>query len=53
MLFRSDHFIDHGDQMQLLADQGLDAAGIARAVREKLNKLGQAGKLPETNENNA
>ncbi len=48
-----DHFIDHGDQMQLLADQGLDAAGIARAVREKLNKLGQAGKLPETNENNA
>ncbi|MDD3482680.1 1-deoxy-D-xylulose-5-phosphate synthase [Azovibrio restrictus] len=28
-----DHFIDHGEQGQLLADLGLDAAGIVKSVR--------------------
>jgi 1-deoxy-D-xylulose-5-phosphate synthase len=32
-----DQFIQHGDPQQLLADCGLDAAGIARAVRERLS----------------
>jgi len=32
-----DRFIQHGDHQQLLADCGLDAAGIARAVRERLS----------------
>ena len=29
-----DHFIEHGDQGQMLAELGLDAAGIIRQVRE-------------------
>jgi 1-deoxy-D-xylulose-5-phosphate synthase len=29
-----DRFIDHGDQAQMLAELGLDAAGIVRSVRE-------------------
>jgi 1-deoxy-D-xylulose-5-phosphate synthase len=33
-----DAFIQHGDPQQLIADAGLDAAGIARAVRERLSK---------------
>lgn len=28
-----DHFVDHGDQAQLLAEAGLDQAGIIRVVR--------------------
>src|SRR5438552_2217622 len=36
-----DHFIQHGDPQQLLADCGLDAAGIARAVRERLSTSGR------------
>jgi 1-deoxy-D-xylulose-5-phosphate synthase len=33
MLGMPDAFVEHGDPQQLLADCGLDAAGIARAVR--------------------
>ncbi|QLQ24561.1 MAG: 1-deoxy-D-xylulose-5-phosphate synthase [Dechloromonas sp.] len=32
-----DRFIDHGEQGQLLADLGLDSAGIVRAVRARGN----------------
>ena len=31
-----DRFIDHGEQGQLLADLGLDKAGIMRTVRERI-----------------
>ncbi|HUP29931.1 MAG TPA: transketolase C-terminal domain-containing protein, partial [Usitatibacter sp.] len=31
-----DTFVEHGDALQLLADCGLDAAGIVRAVRKRL-----------------
>jgi 1-deoxy-D-xylulose-5-phosphate synthase len=31
-----DRFVDHGDQAQLLASVGLDAAGIAAAIRSRL-----------------
>jgi 1-deoxy-D-xylulose-5-phosphate synthase len=31
-----DHFVEHGDAAQLLADCGLDRDGIVRAVRERL-----------------
>ncbi len=34
-----DHFIDHGDPALLLADAGLDSAGIARQIRERLAKV--------------
>ena len=33
-----DQFIDHGDAQQLLASCGLDAAGIADSVNQRLNK---------------
>ena len=36
MLGLPDAFVEHGDTAQLLADCGLDAAGIAKAVRERL-----------------
>ncbi len=36
MLGLPDAFVEHGDSAQLLADCGLDAAGIAKAVRERL-----------------
>ena len=36
-----DRFIDHGEQGQLLREEGLDAAGIERSVRERF-----AGLLP-------
>jgi len=29
-----DRFVEHGDREELLADLGLDAAGIARACRQ-------------------
>jgi 1-deoxy-D-xylulose-5-phosphate synthase len=32
-----DHFVEHGDPQQLLADCGLDAAGIVRAIRQRLD----------------
>jgi 1-deoxy-D-xylulose-5-phosphate synthase len=38
-----DRFVEHGDHAQLLADCGLDAQGIARAIRERLD---QAGRRP-------
>ena len=34
-----DRFVDHGDHQQLLAQLGLDGAGIARAVRERFPSL--------------
>ena len=40
-----DHFVEHGDPAQLLADCGLDAAGIARAIRERLSQ-GHATQRP-------
>ena len=40
-----DHFVEHGDPAQLLADCGLDAAGIARSIRERLSQ-GDASKRP-------
>jgi 1-deoxy-D-xylulose-5-phosphate synthase len=36
-----DRFVEHGDHGQLLAECGLDAAGIARSVRERLNRSGR------------
>jgi 1-deoxy-D-xylulose-5-phosphate synthase len=36
-----DAFVEHGDPQQLLADCGLDAAGIAQSVRERLAQLGR------------
>jgi 1-deoxy-D-xylulose-5-phosphate synthase len=41
MLGLPDRFVEHGDSQQLLADCGLDAAGIARAIREHLDKSGR------------
>jgi 1-deoxy-D-xylulose-5-phosphate synthase len=32
-----DKFIDHGDVQQLLAHCGLDAAGIAASIRQRLH----------------
>ena len=36
-----DAFVEHGDPQQLLADCGLDGAGIARAIREHLENAGR------------
>lgn len=33
-----DQFVEHGERAELLADLGLDAAGIARACREELER---------------
>jgi 1-deoxy-D-xylulose-5-phosphate synthase len=44
MLGLPDRFVEHGDAQQLLADCGLDGAGIARAIREHLEK--KAGRRP-------
>jgi len=35
-----DQFVEHGDPQQLLADCGLDAAGIVRAIRARLDNAG-------------
>jgi 1-deoxy-D-xylulose-5-phosphate synthase len=35
-----DAFVEHGDPQVLLADCGLDAQGIARAIRERLSQAG-------------
>ena len=37
-----DHFIDHGDQGQLLAQVGLNREGIVRAIRARLAELSHA-----------
>jgi 1-deoxy-D-xylulose-5-phosphate synthase len=34
-----DRFVDHGDPAKLLADEGLDAAGIGRAITERMKRL--------------
>ena len=31
-----DHFVDHGDQSQLLASIGLDAPGVEAAIRRRV-----------------
>jgi len=41
MLGLPDAFVEHGDAQQLLADCGLDAAGIVRAVRLRLESAGR------------
>jgi 1-deoxy-D-xylulose-5-phosphate synthase len=41
MLGLPDQFVEHGDPQQLLADCGLDAAGIVRSVRARLEKAGR------------
>ncbi len=35
-----DHFVEHGDRNELLADLNLDAQGIARAAREQAERQG-------------
>jgi len=34
-----DRFIDHGDQAALLAELGLDAAGVERSIRSRYPDL--------------
>jgi 1-deoxy-D-xylulose-5-phosphate synthase len=41
MLGLPDQFVEHGDPQQLLSDCGLDAAGIVRAVRKRLDNAGR------------
>jgi 1-deoxy-D-xylulose-5-phosphate synthase len=41
-----DHFIEHADRDELLADLGLDAEGIARACRELAGSTEQAAMTP-------
>jgi 1-deoxy-D-xylulose-5-phosphate synthase len=41
MLGLPDYFVEHGDPQQLLVDCGLDAAGIVRAVRARLESAGR------------
>ncbi|MDQ3028245.1 MAG: 1-deoxy-D-xylulose-5-phosphate synthase [Pseudomonadota bacterium] len=41
MLGLPDAFVEHGDPQQLIADCGLDAAGIVRAVRARLENAGR------------
>jgi 1-deoxy-D-xylulose-5-phosphate synthase len=41
MLGLPDAFVEHGDPQQLLADCGLDGAGIVRAVRGRLDESGR------------
>jgi 1-deoxy-D-xylulose-5-phosphate synthase len=41
MLGLPDRFVEHGDPQLLLSDCGLDAAGIVRAVRERMDKAGR------------
>jgi 1-deoxy-D-xylulose-5-phosphate synthase len=36
-----DHFVEHGDHALLLAECGLDAAGILRSVRARLDRSGR------------
>jgi 1-deoxy-D-xylulose-5-phosphate synthase len=36
-----DRFVEHGDHAQLLAECGLDAAGIAGAIRARLERSGR------------
>jgi 1-deoxy-D-xylulose-5-phosphate synthase len=41
MLGLPDQFVEHGDPQQLLSDCGLDAGGIVRAVRKRLDNAGR------------
>ncbi len=40
-----DHFIDHGDQAQLLASVGLDAVGIEQSIRARFGNLQREPRL--------
>jgi len=44
MMGLPDAFVEHGDPQQLLADCGLDAHGIVRAVRARLERARRPGK---------
>lgn len=46
MLGLPDRFIDHGDHQQLLALEGLNAAGIESSVREKFGATLATGEAP-------
>jgi 1-deoxy-D-xylulose-5-phosphate synthase len=37
-----DHFIEHGDQHKLLSEYGLDAAGILKAIEQRLSLIENA-----------
>jgi 1-deoxy-D-xylulose-5-phosphate synthase len=39
-----DRFVDHGDPARLLADEGLDATGIERAIRERFGAVLRDGR---------
>ncbi len=41
MLGLPDAFVEHGDTQQLIADCGLDSAGIVRSVRARLDNAGR------------
>jgi 1-deoxy-D-xylulose-5-phosphate synthase len=41
MLGLPDQFVEHGDPQVLLSDCGLDAAGIARAIHQRLDNAGR------------
>jgi len=36
-----DHFVDHGDQAQLLAQVGLNREGILKSIRSRLEDMQQ------------
>jgi 1-deoxy-D-xylulose-5-phosphate synthase len=40
-----DKFIEHGDRSELLADMGLDAAGLTAAVRKRVAEDAESGSL--------
>jgi len=44
MMGLPDAFVEHGDPQQQLADCGLDAQGIVRAVRARLERARRPGK---------
>jgi 1-deoxy-D-xylulose-5-phosphate synthase len=43
MMGLPDAFVEHGDPQQLLSECGLDAQGIVRAVRARLEHSGRRG----------
>jgi 1-deoxy-D-xylulose-5-phosphate synthase len=44
MLGLPDRFVDHGDPARLLADEGLDAVGIERTIRERFGAVLREGR---------
>jgi 1-deoxy-D-xylulose-5-phosphate synthase len=43
MIGLPDAFVEHGDPQQLLVDCGLDASGIVRSIRARLERSGRRG----------